>query len=93
MPLISRRTLHKLLLMAPGAALASRQAIAQSEQPSSFASCLAASETTLSAEERGRLVKAIASLEQSLKQIREFKVSTDADPAMHFRAMRSRGGR
>ena len=85
--------LHKLLLTAPAAALVSTQAAAQGAQPSSFAACLAAAETSLSPDERGRLTKAIGSLEQALKIIREFKVPIDADPAMDFRPMRSRGGR
>jgi hypothetical protein len=93
MAFISRRTLHKLLLTAPAAALASAEPAAQSGQPSSFAACVAATETTLSAEERARLAKAIGSLEQALKIIRDFKVPMDADPAMHFRPMRSRGNR
>jgi hypothetical protein len=93
MPPISRRTLHKLLLTAPAAALASTETAAQGAQPSAFAACVAASETTLSAAERGRLAKAIGSLEASLKIIRDFKVPADADPAMHFRPLRSGGGR
>ena len=93
MPPISRRTLHKLLLAAPAAAVASTEIASQRAQPSSFASCLAAAETTLSADERGRLAKGIGSLEQALKIIRDFKVPMDADPAMLFRPMRSRGDR
>lgn len=93
MPPISRRTLHKLLLTAPAAALASPETAAQDAQPSSFAACLAATETTLNADERARLAKAIGSLEQGLKIIRDFKVPSDADPAMHFRPRRSRGAR
>lgn len=93
MPQISRRTLHKLLLAAPAAALTSADGVAQSAKPSGFASCVAASETTLSAAERGRLAAAIGGLEQSLKAIREFKLPADADPATHFRPMRSRGSR
>ena len=93
MPPISRRTLHKLLLTAPAAALVCTEAASQSAQPSPFAACLAATEATLSADERGRLAKAIGSLEQGLKIIRDFKVPSDADPAMHFRPMRSRGAR
>ena len=90
---ISRRALHKLLLAAPAAALTSADADAQTPKPSGFASCIAASETTLSPAERGRLAAAIGGLEQSLKAIREFKLPPDADPAMHFRPMRSRGSR
>jgi hypothetical protein len=93
MPPISRRTLHKWLLAAPAAAVASAQVASQTAQPSSFAACLAAAETTLGADERGRLTKAIGSLEQALKIIRDFKVPTDVDPATLFRPMRSRGDR
>jgi hypothetical protein len=93
MPPISRRTLHKWLLTAPAAALASRDTAAQSAPPSPFAACVAATETTLSADERARLAKAIGSLEQSLKIIREFKVPADTDPAIRFSPLRSRGGR
>ena len=59
-------------------------------KPSTFASCIAASETTLSVEERARLEKSLAGLEQSLKVIREFKLPADADPAQRFTAMKSR---
>jgi hypothetical protein len=93
MPTISRRTVHKLLLAAPAAALAAPDTRAQDPQPSAFASCIAAAETTLSADERARLTKAIGGLEQSLKIIREFDVPADAYPAMVFRPLRSRGGR
>jgi hypothetical protein len=92
MSYISRRTLHKLLLAAPAAALTS-DAAGQTPKPSALAACIAATEPTLSAAERGRLTKAIGGLEQSLREIREFKLPADADPAMHFRPMRSRGGR
>jgi hypothetical protein len=93
MPPISRRMLHKWLLTAPAAALILAKADAQDAQPSSFAACLAATETTLSADERARLTKAIGSLEQGVKIIRDFKVPMDVDPAMRFRPMRSRGVR
>jgi hypothetical protein len=91
MPPISRRTAGKLLLAAP-ALPAAAIAAAQSEpppKPSPFASCIAASEHTFSAEERARLEKAIGGLEQSLKTIREFKLPPDTDPAMHFRPLQS----
>ena len=90
---ISRRTLHKLMLAAPAAALTATDADAQAPKPSAFAACIAATETTLTAAERRRLAKAIGGLEQSLEVIREFTVPADVSPAMHFRPMRSRGGR
>ena len=93
MSTISRRTIHKLLLAAPAAAFAATDTAAQTSKPSAFAACIAAAETTLSADERGRLAKAIGGLEQSLKVIRDFDVPADAYPAMLFRPMRSRGGR
>ncbi len=90
---ISRRDVHKLLLTAPAAALASTDIAGQAARPSGFASCIAAGETSLSAAERARLVKAIGGLEGSLKEIRHFKVPADADPAMHFAPVRSRRSR
>jgi hypothetical protein len=87
---MSRRTLHKILLTGPAAALASARPAAQPAAPSARAACLAASETTFTAVERDRLAKAIGGLEQSLKAIRDFKVPADADPAMRFQPMQSR---
>ena len=92
MATITRRDVHKLLLTAPAAALAATEITAQGK-PSAFAACVAASEPSLSADERARLAKAIGGLEGSLKVIREFKVPPDADPAMHFAPLRSRGSR
>jgi hypothetical protein len=90
---ITRRDVHKLLLTAPAAALAATDSSAEQAKPSAFAACIAASEASLSADERARLAKAIAGLEGSLKVIREFKLPPDADPAMHFTPLRSRGSR
>jgi len=67
-------------------------AAAQSQdapKPSAFASCIAASETTLSADERARLEKSLASIEQALKTIREFKLPQGSSPALRFSAMKS----
>lgn len=87
--------MSKWLLAAP-ALPAATIAAAQSQdkpKPSAFASCIAASEASLSAEERARLEKGIASLEDALRTIREFKLPSGADPAFRFTAMKSREGR
>ena len=90
---ISRRAVHKLLLAAPGAAVASAGAAAQTRKPSAFAACIAGAETSLSAAERKRLATAIAGLEGALEVIRGFKVPADTEPAMHFRPLgRRRAG-
>jgi len=89
---ISRRTVNRLLLAAPGlpaAALAAAQPSAP-PKPSAFAACIAASEPSLTADERARVEKSLGGLEQSLKAIRDFKVPPDADPAMYFRPLKSR---
>ena len=90
---ISRRAVNRLLLAAPGlpaAALAAAQPAAP-PKASAFAACIAASEPSFSADERARLEKSLGSLEQSLKAIRDFKLPADADPAMYFHPVKSRG--
>ena len=89
---ISRRAVNRLLLAAPAlpAAIAAAHAQDAPPKPSAFAACLAASESGLSADERTRLVKSLAGLEQSLHAIREFKVPPDAHPAMYFTPLKSR---
>jgi hypothetical protein len=87
---ISRRAVNRLLLAAP--ALPAALAAAQSKdvpQSSAFAACVAAGESGLSAEERTRLEKSLRSIEQSLQAIRDFKLSNDVAPAMHFRPLKS----
>jgi hypothetical protein len=90
---ISRRAVNRLLLAAPAlpAALAAAHAQDAPPRPSAFAACIAASEPSLSADERARLQKSLAGLEQSLAAIRDFKVPPDAHPAMFFRPLKSVG--
>ena len=95
MPRISRRTAGKLLLTAPAlpaAAFAAAQ-VADAPKPSTFAACVAASDPSLGADERARVEKGIGSLESSLAAIRDFKLPADADPALRFSALKSRGSR
>ena len=92
---ISRRSIGKLLLAAPALPAAAALA-AQADpapKPSAFASCIAASETTLDADERARVEKALGGLEQSLKTIRDFKLPANADPTLRFSAMKSKAKR
>ena len=87
---ISRRAVNRLLLAAPAlpAALAAAPS-PDAPRPSAFAACVAVSEPGLSADERTRLAKSLRSIEQSLQAIREFKLSNDVAPAMHFRPLKS----
>jgi hypothetical protein len=90
--MITRRFVNKLLLAVPAlpaAALAAMQSPA-APKTSALGACIAASETTLSADERARVEKNIASLEQSLKVIRDFKLPADTEPAFRFGAMKSK---
>lgn len=83
--------MSKLLLAMP--ALPAAAVAAQSQdapKPSAFASCIAAAESALDADERARLEKSLAGMEQSLKAIRDFKLPPDTDPALRFSAMKSR---
>jgi hypothetical protein len=81
--------MSKLLLAAPVLPLT---AAAQSLAPaatSPFAACIAASETSLSSQDRIRLEKNIGSLEQALRAVRDFQLPADADPSLRFTPMRS----
>jgi len=51
---------------------------------------LARGEEGLSGDERRRVRKQVAQLEQALKEIRDFKVTNDVPPSGAFRALRTR---
>ena len=102
---MSRRTVARLALGAPVAAaaatlgrlgevLAPRPAAAQeagaTPEITPLARFLAKQETGLSSEEKQRLRRDVAQLEQSLKEIRDFTLGNDVPPSGTFRALRSR---
>lgn len=84
---MTRRELGKLFLVLPAAGLSAKELLAR-EGPSDEAQFIASHETGFSEEERQRLLKGLADQEKSLKTIREFPLSYDVAPAMHFRPMR-----
>ena len=102
---MSRRTMARLALGAPIAAaaatvgrldqvLAPRPAAAQeagaAPEITPLARFLAKQEAALTSEEKQRLRRDIAQLEQSLKEIRDFTLGNDVPPSGTFRALRSR---
>lgn len=97
MPGITRRSLTRLLLAAPALPAAALALSGDNPpdgppRPSPFAACIAATDTSLSADERKRLETALGGLERSLKIVREFPLPADADPAFRFAPLRSRRG-
>jgi hypothetical protein len=87
---ITRRQAARLIAAAP-IGLPAASALMQPEKRtlSRFATCVAASETTSSPEERARLETALGKIEESLKAIREFKLPLDTAPALRFAAIKS----
>jgi len=86
---LTRRDLAKLLLVLPAAnALAAEEP--KPPAVSEAGAFLAAHEPGLSDEERERLRKGLADQEKALAVVRDFKLPPDADPALHFSALRSR---
>jgi hypothetical protein len=90
---ISRRSMNRLLLAAPIAAVAAGSAAQDSPKPSPLAACLVSSDTTLGADDRARAEKGIAGVEQALSAVRDFKLPPDTDPAFRFAPMMSRRNR
>jgi hypothetical protein len=79
------------MLAAAPVALPALAALAQqpTAKPSALASCIAASDASLTGDERARLEKAIGSLEQALETIRNFDLPPGAGPALRFTALKS----
>jgi hypothetical protein len=88
---LTRRALGQMLLALPIAAAAKAEEETEAKAPSPRATCFAATEPGLLAEEKTRLEKSIADGEKSLAVIRDFKLSPDVSPALRFQAMKSTG--
>jgi len=70
----------------PGPSPATQEAPADS----ALGRFLAREEEGLTGEERRKVRRQVAQLEQSLKEIREFKVANDVPPSGTFRALKTR---
>jgi predicted component of type VI protein secretion system len=86
---VSRRTVGKMLLAVPAAALAADEK-KEDEKPSAHAELISSTEPGLSPEERERLKKAVGDVEKALAVVRDFKLPMDVTPALKFRALKSR---
>jgi hypothetical protein len=84
---MTRRELAKLFLAVPVAGISAKTLLG-AEEPSDEARFIASHEPGFSEEERTRLLKGLAEQEKSLKAVREFPLSYDVSPAMHFRPLR-----
>jgi hypothetical protein len=62
----------------------------QAPEDSSLGRFLARDEEGLTGEERRKVRRQVASLEASLKEIRDFKLTNDVPPSGTFRALRTR---
>ncbi len=76
----------RLLLAAPAlpAAAIAHASVQEPPKPSSFATCVSSTEPALTADERARLEKGIAGVEQALDAVRSFKLPPGTDPAFRF---------
>lgn len=92
-PEVTRRTLSKMLLALPAAAILPADGSDErkkEEKPSAQAEFIAAQESGLSPEARERLKKNITGGERSLAVIRDFRLPMDVGPALRFRPLKSR---
>jgi hypothetical protein len=101
---LSRRRLARLALGAPLAAAAAplgrlegllappaaAQEAASDPEPTPLARFLARQEDGLTSEEKKRLRRDITQLEQTLKEIRDFRLGNEVPPCGTFRALRSK---
>lgn len=87
---LSRRDLGRMLLVAPIASTL-RADEKEKQEPTPIAEFIASHESNLSQAERDRLKKDVTQADAILSQIRDFQVGWDVEPAIRFRAMKSRG--
>jgi len=87
---LTRRALSRMLLALPLSPFAVADEKKEAESPSPRATCLAATEPGLSADERARLEKSIAGGEKALAVIRDFKLPADVAPSLRFQALKSK---
>ena len=85
---LSRRDLGRMLLVAP---IASSLRADEQEKTTPLAEFIASHESNLSDAERERLKKDVSQADGVLSEIRNFQVGWDVEPAVRFRALKSRG--